>query len=78
MYCVTTSYMFRSAGLHSGYLKKINMKVKLLVLHTYLVYTSCDIPTLHGQLTNLRKTITKNCTWYCLAWVFLTFVHVVF
>ena len=24
-----------------------------------------------------KKTITRNCTQYCLAWVFLPFVHVV-
>jgi len=25
-----------------------------------------------------KKKITRNCTQYCLAWVFLPFVHVVF
>ena len=26
----------------------------------------------------VQKTITRNCTQYCLAWVLLLFVHVVF
>jgi len=25
-----------------------------------------------------KKTITRNCTQYCLTWVFVPFVHVVF
>jgi len=26
----------------------------------------------------IKNTVTRNCTQYCLTWVFLTFVHVVF
>jgi len=30
-----------------------------------------------SELMIVKKTITRNCTQYCLAWVFLPFVHVV-
>jgi len=28
-----------------------------------------------GGLMCVKKKITRNCTQYCLAWVFLPFVH---
>jgi len=72
----STYFTFSASGWSSIRLVSPYSFTELLTCDKDFVYSSFQ--KLAQGMLGEKKTITRNCTQYCLAWVFLPFVHVVF